>query len=62
VRGRIAVFRAGERVGAVRLEDGKAGIKLGRYPAKGVKKVTVRYLGSPKVQRTSTRVTFRVVR
>jgi 5'-nucleotidase len=62
VRGRVAFFRGGDRVGVVRLEDGKAGIKLGRYPAKGVKKVTVRYLGSPKVQRTSTRVTFRVVR
>jgi 5'-nucleotidase len=62
VRGRVAVFRGGERVGAVRLEDGKARIKLRPYPAKGVKRLTVRYLGSPKVQRASARVTIRVVR
>jgi 5'-nucleotidase len=62
VRGRVAVFRGGERVGAVRLEDGKARIKLRPYPARGVKRVTVRYLGSPKVQRASARVTIRVVR
>jgi 5'-nucleotidase len=62
VRGRVAFFRAGERVGVVKLEEGKAKIKLRPYPAKGVKRVTARYLGSPKVQRTSTRITFRVVR
>jgi 5'-nucleotidase len=62
VRGRVAVYRAGERVGAVRLEDGKAKIKLRPYAVKGVKRLTVRYLGSPKVQGTSTGITFRVVR
>ena len=62
VRGRVAFFRGGDRVGVVRLEDGKARIKLRPYSAKGVKRVTARYLGSPKVQRVSTRIIFRVVR
>jgi 5'-nucleotidase len=61
VNGKIEV-RTGGKVKTVRLVEGKKVVSFPRYAKPGPKKVTVRYLGSPKVKRTMQTVQVRVRR
>jgi 5'-nucleotidase len=61
VHGKVEV-RTGGKVKTVRLDGGKKVVTFPRYAKPGLKKVTVRYLGSQKVKRTVQTVQVRVRR
>jgi 5'-nucleotidase len=61
VKGKVKV-RTGGKVKTVRLVEGKKVVSFPGYAKPGPKKVTVRYLGSPKVKRTVQTIEVRVRR